>query len=82
MTRACRIVLGSAMPSDILGIVGLISIPRQRWGGVVGQAHHRLSRSCRGVEEGERINPGDSITWREDGSESLKHNWLPQAPPA
>ena len=28
MTWACRIVHGSAMPSDILGIMGLISIPR------------------------------------------------------
>ena len=82
MTQACRIVLGSAMPSDILGIVGLISIPRQRWGGVVGQAHQRLSSSCWGAGGGEWINPGDLITWREDGSDTLKHDWLPQAPPA
>lgn len=77
MTWACRIVLGSAMPSDILGIMGPISIPRQRWGGVVGQAHQKLSRShCRG----EWINPGDLITWREDGSDSLKARLAASSP--
>ena len=36
---------------------------------MVGQAHQKLSRGrCRG----EWINSGDLITWREDGSDSLK----------
>lgn len=44
--RACKIVLGSATPSDILGIMALVSIPRQRRGGGGEQAHQGFSTSC------------------------------------